>query len=83
MQPVGSWLTSRPASSTLNAVDVSLQTTRLTQTSDIKGAANALSRMEAVSGKINQAQMQIAEDTGYVAIFLASEGNGIALHSKS
>lgn len=45
--------------------------------------ADALGRVEAAGGKVIQPKMQITENIGYMAIFLDSEGNRIALHSKS
>lgn len=41
-----------------------------------------LSRVEAAGGKIVQPKTLITEDIGYMAIFLDSEGNRIAIHSK-
>jgi hypothetical protein len=44
--------------------------------------ANELSRIEPAGGKIIQPKTLITEDIGYMAIFLDSEGNRIALHSR-
>ncbi len=44
--------------------------------------ANELSRVERAGGKIIQPKTLITEDIGYMAIFLDSEGNRIALHSR-
>ncbi|MFN5134393.1 MAG: VOC family protein [Chitinophagaceae bacterium] len=40
-----------------------------------------LSRVEAAGGKILVPKTQISEDYGYMAVFLDTEGNRIALHS--
>ena len=42
-----------------------------------------LSRIEEAGGKIILAKKLIAEDIGYMALFLDTEGNRIALHSRS
>jgi len=44
--------------------------------------ANELSRVEDNGGKVLVEKTLIAEDTGYMGIFLDSEGNRIALHSR-
>jgi uncharacterized protein len=44
--------------------------------------ANELGRVEASGGKILRPKSLIAEDIGYMAVFLDSEGNKVALHSK-
>lgn len=44
--------------------------------------ANELTKIEAAGGKVLQAKTLIAEDIGYMALFLDSEGNRIALHSR-
>ncbi len=41
-----------------------------------------LDRVEAAGGKVLMAKKQIAEDVGYMALFLDSEGNRMALHSQ-
>jgi len=43
---------------------------------------NELSRIEKAGGKILQARTQISEDHGYMALFLDSEGNRVAVHSQ-
>lgn len=48
------------------------------QSGDIK---DELSRIEDAGGKILQAKTQISEDHGYMALFLDTEGNRVALHS--
>jgi uncharacterized protein len=40
-----------------------------------------LDRVEQAGGKIMQGKTQISEDYGYMAVFIDSEGNRIALHS--
>jgi predicted enzyme related to lactoylglutathione lyase len=42
-----------------------------------------LGRIEKAGGKILQPKTQISEDHGYMAIFLDTEGNRVALHSLS
>jgi hypothetical protein len=42
-----------------------------------------LSRVEKAGGKVLQAKTLIAEGYGYMAVFLDSEGNRIALHSRN
>lgn len=44
---------------------------------------NELKRVEVAGGKVVQAKTQISSDIGYMAIFIDSEGNRIALHSKA
>lgn len=41
-----------------------------------------LNRVEKAGGKIIHPKKLIAEDVGYMAVFLDSEGNRIALHSR-
>ena len=41
-----------------------------------------LSRVEANGGKVLMPRKQISEEYGYMALFLDSEGNRIALHSR-
>jgi hypothetical protein len=43
----------------------------------------ALSRVEAAGGKVIQPKTQINEEVGYMALFLDTEGNRMALHSSS
>ncbi len=43
---------------------------------------NELNRIEKAGGKILQVKTQISEDHGYMALFLDSEGNRVALHSQ-
>ncbi|WP_298239154.1 VOC family protein [uncultured Algibacter sp.] len=42
-----------------------------------------INRVESNGGKIIQAKTQISPDIGYMAIFIDSEGNRIALHSRA
>lgn len=42
-----------------------------------------LNRVEAAGGKILQQKTLIRDDIGYMALFIDSEGNRIALHSRS
>jgi hypothetical protein len=44
--------------------------------------ANELSRIEAAGGQVLQGKTQISEDHGYMALFIDSEGNRVALHSR-
>lgn len=44
---------------------------------------NELSRIEAAGGKILTPKTQISPDIGYMALFIDTEGNRIALHSRS
>jgi uncharacterized protein len=41
-----------------------------------------LGRIETAGGKILQPKTLISEDVGYMGVFIDSEGNRIALHSK-
>ena len=43
---------------------------------------NELANVEAAGGKVLQHKTLIAEDIGYMGIFLDSEGNRIAVHSR-
>jgi len=43
---------------------------------------NELDRIEPNGGKIIQAKTQISPEIGFMAVFLDSEGNRIALHSR-
>jgi hypothetical protein len=42
---------------------------------------NVLSKVEAAGGKIMVPKTQISEEYGYMAVFMDTEGNRIALHS--
>lgn len=42
-----------------------------------------LDRIEAAGGKILKPKTQISPDVGYMGLFLDSEGNRIALHSRA
>lgn len=42
---------------------------------------NELDRIEGAGGRIYQPKTQISEEYGYMAVFIDSEGNRIALHS--
>lgn len=42
-----------------------------------------LGRIEEAGGKVIQDKTQISPDVGYMALFIDSEGNRIALHSKA
>jgi uncharacterized protein len=44
--------------------------------------ADELSRIEAAGGQVLVPKTLIAEDIGYMAVFLDTEGNRIALHSR-
>ncbi len=44
--------------------------------------ANELSKVEGAGGKVLQAKKLISEEHGYMALFLDTEGNRIALHSR-
>jgi len=43
---------------------------------------NELSRVEKAGGKITQSKTQISPEIGFMAVFLDTEGNRIALHSR-
>jgi len=43
---------------------------------------NELDRVEVAGGKILRTKTQISPDVGYMGVFLDSEGNRIALHSR-
>lgn len=43
---------------------------------------NELSRVEAAGGRVLQTKTLINEEIGYMALFLDTEGNRLALHSK-
>ncbi len=42
----------------------------------------ALGKVEAAGGKVTMPKMKISDDIGYMANFIDSEGNGMALHSN-
>jgi uncharacterized protein len=44
--------------------------------------ANELSKVEAAGGKVVQPKTLIREDVGYMAVFLDTEGNRVAMYSK-
>ena len=44
--------------------------------------ANEIGRVEAAGGKVISDKTQISENHGYMAYFIDSEGNRIALHSQ-
>ncbi len=50
-----------------------------TQTGDLK---DELARVEKAGGKVIQPKTLIAEGYGYMAIFIDTEGNRMALHSR-
>ena len=45
--------------------------------------SEALSKVEPAGGKIIMPKKQISEEYGYMAMFIDSEGNRIALHSQN
>ena len=45
--------------------------------------SDSLSRVESAGGKVVQPKTKISDEIGYMAIFLDTEGNKIALHSPS
>ncbi len=45
--------------------------------------ANEIGRVEAAGGKIYQPKTQISPEHGYMAVFLDTEGNRVALHSNA
>ena len=44
---------------------------------------NELGRVETAGGKVLQKKTLITEDIGYMALFIDTEGNRIALHSRA
>ncbi|MDB5155003.1 MAG: Glyoxalase-like domain protein [Mucilaginibacter sp.] len=42
----------------------------------------ALSKIEAAGGKVTMPKTKITDDIGYMAFFIDTEGNGVALHSN-
>ena len=45
--------------------------------------ATELSRVEAAGGKVLMEKKQISEEHGFMGLFLDSEGNRVALHSRA
>jgi predicted enzyme related to lactoylglutathione lyase len=45
--------------------------------------ANELGRVEAAGGKVLLPKRLITEDIGYMGLFLDTEGNKLALHSRA
>ncbi|MBT8254038.1 MAG: VOC family protein [Flavobacteriaceae bacterium] len=43
---------------------------------------NEINRVEEAGGKVLQSKTQISPDVGYMALFIDSEGNRMALHSR-
>jgi predicted enzyme related to lactoylglutathione lyase len=43
----------------------------------------ALSKVEAAGGKVTMPKTKISDDIGYMAFFIDTEGNGVALHSNN
>jgi len=43
--------------------------------------SDALSRIEKAGGKVTMPKTKISDDIGYMAFFVDSEGNNVALHS--
>ena len=43
---------------------------------------NEINRVEGAGGKVVQPKTQISPDVGYMALFIDTEGNRIALHSR-
>ena len=46
-------------------------------------AANELGRVEAAGGRILVPKKQISPDVGYMGVFVDSEGNRVAIHSRN
>jgi predicted enzyme related to lactoylglutathione lyase len=44
--------------------------------------SNELGRIESAGGKVLQPKTLVTEDIGYMALFIDSEGNRVALHSR-
>ncbi len=44
--------------------------------------SNELARVEKAGGKIEQPKREISPEIGYMAIFIDTEGNRVALHSR-
>ncbi len=45
--------------------------------------SNELGRVEGAGGQVIQGKTQISEDIGYMALFIDTEGNRVALHSRA
>jgi predicted enzyme related to lactoylglutathione lyase len=45
--------------------------------------ANALSKIEEAGGKVTMPKTKISDDIGFMAFFVDSEGNMVALHSNN
>ena len=43
----------------------------------------ALGKVEAAGGKVTMPKMKISNEVGYMASFIDSEGNGMAMHSNN
>ena len=43
----------------------------------------ALGKIEAAGGKVTMPKMKISDEVGYMASFIDSEGNGMAMHSNN
>lgn len=52
-------------------------------TSSSGDLSNELSKIESAGGKIISPKKQISEEYGYMALFIDTEGNRIALHSRN
>lgn len=48
-----------------------------------RDVSNELGRIEAAGGKILQPKTEISPDYGFMALFMDTEGNRLALHSRS
>ena len=44
--------------------------------------SNELSKVESAGGKVLMEKKLISEDIGYMGLFIDSEGNRIAIHSR-
>jgi hypothetical protein len=44
--------------------------------------SKALGKIEAAGGKVVMPKTKISDDIGFMAFFIDSEGNGVALHSN-
>jgi len=47
-----------------------------------KDVQNELDRIESAGGKILKSKTQISPDVGFMALFLDTEGNRVAIHSR-
>jgi uncharacterized protein len=43
----------------------------------------ALGKVESAGGKVTMPKTKISDDIGYMAFFIDSEGNGVAMHSSN